>query len=575
MLCPQESRPQESVVSPNTVKVGPAERSTTLGQLAFVPPLVVGAWTRHIVALAYAPTDEGNMLARLKTFTLLGIEAMPVDVEVDISPAAMPKTILVGLPDTAVKESTHRVERAIVNSGFTRPTDRVVINLAPGDLPKQAASFDLPVALGVLGGSGQLIADRLEQYAIIGELALEGHTRPVKGGLSIAIEAAKNDGLRGIVLPAENAAEAAVVEGLDVIPVESLSQAVAFFAGEIEIAPAPSRLEQLFEAYSAYDVDFGDVRGQEAAKRAITLAAAGRHNLIMIGPPGSGKTMLAKRVPTVLPALSAPESIETTRIYSALGQLPAGQPLLARRPFRSPHHTISDAGLVGGGSPPSPGEISKAHNGILFLDELPEFNRKTLEVMRQPLEDGIVTISRALRSTTFPSDFMLVAAANPCPCGYRSDPRRNCNCTPPQVEKYMSRISGPLMDRIDMHIEVPAVPFEELSGQSRCGTSSERMRVDVQKAREVQAQRFADSSSGVRYNAQMTSPQVREHCQLNPTCQQMLRHSVEEMGLSARAHDKILRVCRTIADIAGDESINELHLAEAINYRNLDRDLWV
>ncbi|MEO1616004.1 MAG: YifB family Mg chelatase-like AAA ATPase [Planctomycetota bacterium] len=517
------------------------------------------------------------MLARLKTFTLLGIEAMPVDVEVDISPAAMPKTILVGLPDTAVKESTHRVERAIVNSGYTRPTDRVVINLAPGDLPKQAASFDLPVALGVLGGSGQMIADRLEQYAIIGELALEGHTRPVKGALSIAIEAAKNQNLRGIVLPAENAGEAAVVEGLDVIPVESLAQAVAFFSEELDIAPAPSRLVELFDEHSAYDVDFGDVRGQESAKRAITLAAAGAHNIVMIGPPGSGKTMLAKRVPTVLPQLTAPESIETTRIYSALGQLPAGQPLLAKRPFRSPHHTISDAGLVGGGSPPAPGEISKAHNGILFLDELPEFNRKTLEVMRQPLEDGVVTISRALRSTTFPSDFMLIAAANPCPCGYRSDPRRNCNCTPPQVEKYMSKISGPLMDRIDIHLEVPSVPFDELSKNDAvlCGTTSAQMRDDVERAREAQAARFAGNASGVRYNAQMTSRQVREHCPLDVTSKKLLRHSVEEMGLSARAHDKILRVCRTIADVAGEDSIQEHHLSEAINYRNLDRDLWV
>ncbi|MEM6472531.1 MAG: YifB family Mg chelatase-like AAA ATPase [Planctomycetota bacterium] len=516
------------------------------------------------------------MLARLKTFTLLGIEAMPVDVEVDISAAAMPKTILVGLPDTAVKESTHRVERAIVNSGFTRPTDRVVINLAPGDLPKQAASFDLPVALGVLGGSGQLIADRLEQYAIIGELALEGYTRPVKGGLSIAIEAAKDSGLQGIVLPAENASEAAVVEGLDVIPVESLSQAVAFFAGELEIAPAPTRLEQLFDEHSAYDIDFGDVRGQESAKRAITLAAAGSHNIIMVGPPGSGKTMLAKRIPSVLPTLTASESIETTRIYSALGQLPAGQPLLARRPFRSPHHTISDAGLVGGGSPPAPGEISKAHNGILFLDELPEFNRKTLEVMRQPLEDGVVTISRALRSTTFPSDFMMIAAANPCPCGYLSDPRRSCSCTSPQVEKYLAKVSGPLMDRIDIHLEVPAVPFDELSGDEvGAGTTSEEMRSDVVRARKVQAERFSGNASGVRYNAQMTSRQVRQHCRLDSKCTKLLRHSVEEMGLSARAHDKILRVSRTIADVAGDDSIHEHHLSEAINYRNLDRDLWV
>lgn len=515
------------------------------------------------------------MLARLKTFTLLGIEAMPVDVEVDISPAAMPKTILVGLPDAAVKESTHRVERAIVNSGFIRPQDRVVINLAPGDLPKQAASFDLPVALGVLAGSGQLVADGLEDYAIIGELALEGQTRPVKGALSIAIEAALNPRLRGVMVPFENADEAAVVEGLDVIPVSSLAQAVAFFAGELVIDPHPAKLETLFQQYSSYDVDFGDVRGQESAKRAMTLAAAGMHNLLMIGPPGSGKTMLAKRMPTVLPQLSAAESIETTRIYSALGQLPAGQPLLARRPFRTPHHTISDAGLVGGGSPPAPGEISKAHNGILFLDELPEFNRKTLEVMRQPLEDGVVTISRALRSTTFPSDFMLVAAANPCPCGYRSDPRRSCNCTPPQIEKYMGKISGPLLDRVDIHIEVPAVPFDELqaSGPVTPGTSSDDMRVDVAKARLRQDERFAGSKT--RYNAQMSSRDVRKYCALNTACRQMLRHSVEEMGLSARAHDKILRVARTIADVAGDDALAEIHLAEAIAYRSLDRDLWV
>ena len=513
------------------------------------------------------------MLARLKTFTLLGIEAMPVDVEVDLSPAAMPKTILVGLPDAAVKESTHRVERAIVNSGFVRPHDRVVINLAPGDLPKQAPTFDLPVALGVLAGSGQLASDRLEQYAVVGELALEGITRPVKGALSIAIEAAKQEGIRGLVVPAESAGEAAVVEDLDVIPVESLAQAVGFFTGEIDVDPAPSRLEQLFDQFSTYELDFGDVRGQESAKRAMTLAAAGGHNLIMIGPPGSGKTMLAKRMPTILPQLSSAESIETTRIYSALGQLPAGQPLLAKRPFRSPHHTISDAGLVGGGSPPGPGEISKAHNGILFLDELPEFNRKTLEVMRQPLEDGVVTIARALRSTTFPSDFMLIAAANPCPCGYRSDARRNCNCTPPQVEKYMSKISGPLMDRIDLHIEVPAVPFDELSATSKAGTTSAMMREDVVRAREKQIERFQDNV--VRYNAQMSSRQVREHCRLSNSCRQMLRHSVEEMGLSARAHDKILRVARTIADVAGDVHINDMHLAEAIGYRSLDRDLWV
>lgn len=512
------------------------------------------------------------MLACLKTFTLLGIEAMPVEVEVDLSPAAMPKTTLVGLPEAAVKESTHRVERAIVNSGFIRPQDRVVINLAPGDLPKQAPSFDLPVALGVLAGSGQLISDRLATYAVVGELALEGHTRPVKGALSMAIAAAKQAGLRGLVVPSESASEAAVVEDIEIIPVANLAQAVGFYSGAIDIPPAPSRLEQWFEQFSTYDLDFGDVRGQEMAKRAIMLAAAGSHNLIMIGPPGSGKTMLAKRMPTVLPQLTPAESIETTRIYSALGQLPAGQPLLARRPFRSPHHTISDAGLVGGGSPPTPGEISKAHNGILFLDELPEFNRKTLEVMRQPMEDGVVTISRALRSSTFPADFMLIAAANPCPCGYRSDPRRSCNCTPPQVERYMSKISGPLMDRIDIHIEVPSVPFEELSSTTASTTTSESMRMDVKRAREAQVERFTLGTT--RYNAQMTSREVRKHCALSSACTKLLRHSVEDMGLSARAHDKILRVSRTIADVEGSDMITETHLAEAINYRSLDTDLW-
>ncbi|MEL6896594.1 MAG: YifB family Mg chelatase-like AAA ATPase, partial [Planctomycetota bacterium] len=464
----------------------------------------------------------------------------------------------------------------MVNSGYIRPHDRVVINLAPGDLPKQAPSFDLPVALGVLAGSGQFESDRLDDYAVVGELALEGYARPIKGALSMAIAAAKEEGLKGIVVPRANASEAAVVEDIEVIPIDNLAQAVAFFSGELEIPPHPSQLVELFEQFSIYEIDFADVRGQEMAKRAIMLAAAGNHNLAMVGPPGSGKTMLAKRIPSILPQLSAPESIETTRIYSALGRLPAGQPLLARRPFRSPHHTISDAGLVGGGNPPAPGEISLAHNGVLFLDELPEFNRKTLEVMRQPLEDSVVTISRALRSTTFPADFMLVAAANPCPCGYRTDPRRDCHCTAPQIERYMGKISGPLLDRIDIHLEVPAVPFDELAADTSVaeGTSSAEMRETVTMVRYAQEKRFAESNTRTMYNAQMTSRQVREFCKIDRACTQLLRQAVQEQGLSARAHDKILRVSRTIADVEGSNDIEEHHLQEAINYRSIDQSIY-
>ncbi len=511
------------------------------------------------------------MLARLATYSLVGIEALPVVAEVDLSATAMPKTILVGLPEAAVRESIHRIERAIVNSGFVRPQDRIVINLAPAELPKQAASFDLPIALGILAGSSQVGDERFSEYAVVGELALDGTMRPVKGALSMAIAAAQQKGVRGLIVPRQNAPEAAVIEGLEVIAVDSLAQAVGFFAGVIDIEPQPCRIREIFESQGGYDIDFADVCGQEMAKRAITIAAAGGHNLLMLGPPGSGKTMLAKRVPTVLPQLTPEESVETTRIYSAVGRLKAGEPLMVRRPFRSPHHTISNAGLVGGGSIPAPGEISLAHNGVLFLDELPEFNRQTLEVLRQPLEDGCVTISRALSSTTFPADFILIASLNPCPCGFRSDPRRDCHCSVPQIERYMSKISGPLLDRIDLHIEVPAVPFKELSSRQE-GTSSAQMRDEVQKAREIQTTRFANSPT--RANAQMTTREIRDCSPLDDICRNMLKQSINDLGLSARAHDKVLRVARTIADLDGSDAIRPEHLSEAVNYRMLDRRMW-
>lgn len=510
------------------------------------------------------------MLAKLSAFALMGIDAVPVEVEVDVAPG-LPKTLLVGLPELAVRESVHRIERALVNLGYHPPSGRTIINLAPADLRKDAGAFDLPIALGMLLATGQLQRHHLAETAAMGELALDGTVRPIKGALSIAL-AARQQGLRRLLVPAENAKEAAVVQGIDVYAVSSLAAAVGLVTEAVEFEPVSFHADEVAAQLNRYDVDFADVRGQEFAKRAMVIAAAGAHNLLMIGAPGSGKSMLSKRLATILPPLTPEESLDTTRIYSATGLLSPGQALLSIRPFRSPHHTISDAGMVGGGAIPQPGEISLAHHGVLFLDELPEFSRRSLEVLRQPLEEGTVTISRASGSTTFPANFILVAAMNPCQCGFLGDPRRACKCTPQAVEKYMSRLSGPLLDRIDLHVEVPAVPYRELSAKAD-GTSSAQMRAQVLQARARQAQRF--HPDGRMLNGRMTGRQIRKYCVLSAEGESVLKSAMENLSLSARAHDRILRVARTIADLAGSERVEAAHVAEAVGYRALDRKLWL